>query len=558
MCVFCFSELFCLGDVKFVCFCNSYVFVYVFLSGSVDGVRDVTAVGFSMLRCLLDRLLGIFFVLLIFLVGCGDSREVGVNADIESRVVVFCGACHNVPDPMSLPRDAWYQAVQNGYDFYYASGRADLEVPSLNAVVQWFRERAPEDVVISSLGLTRSSINFRRQPLGVLADRDAVDASVSHVAIDGEGESLRILVGDMKSGAVYRLDPHSSTDTARSLVSAGHPAGMAVCDLDADGYTDLIVADLGSFQPHDHSRGSVIWMRMLPDGTSVSHVILNNVGRVADVQPGDFDGDGDLDLIVAEFGWRKTGRVLILWQHSGVGGAPEFKMEVVDERHGAIHVPVVDLDGNGHLDFIVLFSQEFEEVDAFLNLGGGRFERQVVFNAGDPGFGSSGIDLVDLDRDGDLDIIYTNGDTLDTKLLKKYHGVHWLENQGDFPFVYRELSKLPGASRAKAADVDADGDLDVVAVAWIPDVVALSSGNGMREYYSLVWLEQVDRGVFQSRGVVSQRQSGYLTLDVSDIDGDGDIDFAAGCFGRQDDGSIRLVDVFWNDGADAQFLRSDK
>ena len=54
-------------------------------------------------------------------------------------------------------------------------------------------------------------------------------------------------------------------------------------------------------------RGKVVWIRgNAPD--EEPFVLLEGVGRVADVQPCDIDQDGDLDLIVAEFGWRRTGR----------------------------------------------------------------------------------------------------------------------------------------------------------------------------------------------------------------------------------------------------------
>lgn len=527
--------------------------VSVFREMFVLRPKNVATMVLSMCRCV-AKCFFYFVILLVLSPGCETNRNAKLSGDVGARVIAFCGACHNMPDPATLPRDAWFQAVQNGFDFYHSSGRTDLQVPALNDVVQWFRERAAEDIDIRPLHLASSPIRFRPQSFGVLTDYSATGASVSHVLVDGDGEALRVLVGDMKNGAAFRLDPRFPLARPESFVSTAHPAGMAVCDLDADGGLDLVVANLGSFQPLDHSQGAVTWVRLLPDGTTENRVILDGVGRVSDVRPADFDGDGDIDLVVAEFGWRKTGRVLILWQHYDAEGVSVFTPEVVDERHGAIHVPVVDIDKNGHLDFLVLFSQEFEEVDAFLNLGGGRFERQVVFMAGDPGFGSSGIDLVDVDQDGDLDVLYTNGDTLDTKRLKSCHGVHWLENRGDFPFDHHELMKLPGASRARAADVDADGDVDVVAVAWIPDIVALSSGSRGEKYHSLVWIEQVHRGVFEAHDVASQVYSGYLTLDVADLDGDGDVDFAAGCFGRQDGDSARLVDIFWNENAEVSLL----
>ena len=80
---------------------------------------------------------------------------------------------------------------------------------------------------------------------------------------------------------------------------------------------------------------------------------------------------------------------------------PKFETFVVDARHGAIHVPVVDLNGDGHLDFVALLSQEHETVVAYLNEGNGAFRPETIFVAPQPAYGSSGIDVTDLDDDGD-------------------------------------------------------------------------------------------------------------------------------------------------------------
>jgi hypothetical protein len=130
----------------------------------------------------------------------------------------------------------------------------------------------------------------------------------------------------------------------------------------------------------------------------------------------------------------------------------------------------------------------------------------------------------DLDGDGDRDLLLTNGDMFDDDVLKPYHGVQWLENRGGLRFEPRPLARLAGAHRALAADLDGDGDQDVVASAF----TGLAGG---REDHlpSLVWLEQVGKGRFVRHTIAAGRPS-YPTLDVADVDGDGDLDVVAGVF----------------------------
>jgi hypothetical protein len=216
-------------------------------------------------------------------------------------------------------------------------------------------------------------------------------------------------------------------------------------------------------------------------------------------------------------------------------------MREVDGRHGTIHVPAVDLDGDGRLDFVALISQEHETVVAFLNDGRGGFRKETIFAANEPAFGSSGIQLVDLDRDGDLDVLYTNGDTFDSTYFKPCDGVRWFENRGSYPFADHALAVMPGAHRAVACDLDGDGDLDIAACALLAK--RTKGQQDASHFDALLWLEQVTPGEFV-RHSLAKSPCLHTAMDAGDFDGDGDVDLVIGRFITE--GSPPEVLVWWN------------
>ncbi|MFN7803636.1 MAG: FG-GAP repeat domain-containing protein [Planctomycetaceae bacterium] len=502
---------------------------------------------------------------LLFLPGCSSDRVPGAppagnasqtgkspsksraeSPELTAQIEAFCGACHAVPNPQSFPKGAWHEEVNKGFNFYFESGRTDLHPPAMVDVVTWFSSRAPKELPIP----TQSDLQEApKVPFRLVRLLSADNLGQSHAAVASlawrplsDGGRPELVFCDMRTGGVGALQPAVGRNSLRRLAELQNPCHAEICDLDRDGVGDLIVADLGSFLPQDHAKGRVVWLRGVTGGEYEPHVLLEGVGRVADVEPCDFDQDGDLDLVVAVFGWRKTGQVLVLENRSQESTGPEFVPHEIDPRHGAIHVPVADLDGNGLPDFVVLFSQEHESIELFLNEGSFRFRREVVFQGGDPAHGSTGIQLVDLDTDGDLDLLATNGDMFDTFFVKPYHGVRWLENTGSFPWKNHFLAELPGVHKALAGDIDGDGDLDIVAAVSIPETTA---GKQVRpDFDAVIWLEQTAPGQFERHGIL-KGHGRFPSMELADFDEDGDLDVAIGAM--RDDDHTPSVGVFWND-----------
>ena len=474
------------------------------------------------------------------------SVVAATDAEVTQQVKVFCGACHAVPLPDSFPKDAWYDEVKRGFNFYYDSGRKDLTPPPQASVVWWYRQRAPERLATpEQLETETSPLSFERSFIDVPLDSSDLPAVSVLRRNDPALSPSRVWVSDMRLGSVVDCDVNDPGQ-ARTFRIGTNPAGTCSADLDQDGSMDLVVADLGSFLPEDHSKGQVLWLPGTDNKTSESspRVILDSIGRVADVQPADLDNDGDQDLVVAEFGWHKTGGIHVVYNDIAETGERTFRDVRLDSRPGTIHVPVTDLDGDGRLDFVALISQEHEVIEAFMNRETG-FEKVQLYAAPDPSYGSSGIELCDFDGDGDIDILYTVGDTFDSHLIKPYHGIWLLRNEGELKFEPQHIAAMPGVLRALNADLDGDGDQDIVAAALLP--LKSIQGKLPEELQALIWLEQTTNGQF-ARHVIQKGLPIYSSILLSDTDTDGDTDIIAGCFYAEPTDPPSLLHHFENVG----------
>ena len=421
--------------------------------------------------CLSFLCLGVLLLSPVRLAAGGFSPGFPQRADeeaLETKIRKACTQCHEWTPPEILPKKEWPGLIQRKFNLanitlLQSHNKPIWDIDALQ-VASYFRSKAPAHLDTprwtEEQGGTELRFSRRLLPGRKVRGLQPGAANVRLLELFPDLEGPELVVSDMISGWVSWTDPDDGRMDLQPIAKLNNPCHAEAVDLDRDGRTDLLIADLGWPKPTDQRTGSVAWLRRTGKRQFEVHRLVTGMGRVADVQAADFDGDQDLDVIAAEFGWRTVGGIHYLENGSDPDkasnlGAGDFRSLELDDRAGAIHVPIVDLDRDGRPDFLALLSQEHEAVVAFLNRGPSVFEKKTLFTAPHPHWGSSGLEVVDLDQDGDLDVLFTHGDTLDAAAeMTPYHGLSWLENSGDLSFVHHWVDIYYGALRADAGDLD--------------------------------------------------------------------------------------------------------
>ncbi|HVP58789.1 MAG TPA: FG-GAP-like repeat-containing protein [bacterium] len=237
------------------------------------------------------------------------------------------------------------------------------------------------------------------------------------------------------------------------------------------------------------------------------------------VYAADVDGDGSLDVLGAA-----TQANEIAWWHNG-GGSPIAwtKQSIATSFGAAISVYAADIDGDSHTD-VVGAGWSRNQIAWWRNEGGSpiSWTKQVIAN----GFTyAHEVYACDLDRDDDVDVLGVGAGN---------NTLAWWRNDGGNPIVWTQqtlTTTFAGARSVRAADLDGDGDLDIVATALTANELSWWRNDGGNP---IVW----------TKFVISNSFAGAHMVRPCDLDRDGDIDLAAAGYTADE--------VAWwrNDGGD--------
>ncbi|NBW02141.1 MAG: VCBS repeat-containing protein [Cytophagia bacterium] len=477
------------------------------------------------------RIVKRLFVGLIFLMGIAEISLISCtkkNEQGEALAKKYCASCHLLPSPSLLPKNVWqlstlpYMGILMGIKDEIANLPGPLKDyailrPSFQMISKeeyekikaYYIEQAPKS-------LAEPNYTPLKEIKGLFSVEDVsleipngTFPNMTNVSIDEE--SQQIMAGDQSNRIIWQLDSKGKpllkiynqnalthvekTREARNQFYFTYIGTTTQANPDVNGYTNLVQLAKGKFQ--------------------IKQNLMKGLNRPIYLSAKNLDEEANDELIISEFGFKEGG--LSVWKKDAKGN---FQKKILNDQTGASCTLVRDFNQDGRIDIASLFAQGNERVILYLNQGKLRFKEQVLQRFPSI-YGTSSFDLVDMDGDGDLDLICTAGDNADfSTILKPYHGIYIYQNIGNFNFKPWQFYPQNGATKAISADFDGDGDQDIASIALFPDVAKRSQEGFM-------YIEHVGK-TFVQKTLPIQHLGRWSVMDAGDIDGDGDIDLVLG------------------------------
>ena len=327
------------------------------------------------------------------------------------------------------------------------------------------------------------------------------------VDLDHDGDLDFVLGGrPFNPSRLYWFEFQSPDRWVQHLVGTNYlsDVGLAALDVDGDGWIDLVCSGVWYRNPGRPRERE--FERLVFDG---------NAAGAHDIVVADIDGDGKPDVVM--MGDERTKLNALCWYSIPSDPKQPWTRHLIGPPvHGAITpAGVSDLDGDGDLD-VVRADTWFENKDG----KGGEWVAHKNIPMGRKGpFGICvRTAIIDLDGDGKKEVVIADADITDSKVvvLKNADGKggSWLKTELPRSFVYGSLHALA------VADFNGDGRPDI-AVNEQEELLP----NGRENPRWVIW-ENLGSNQFAERIVLDTKLGGH-ELQAADVDGDGDMDIVS-------------------------------
>ena len=427
----------------------------------------------------------------------------------------YCASCHMAPKIEELPKEIWKKSVlpdmisrMDIKEMYQNPQQAKTGFRPTIALADWTAlesyivSLAPEQLPETPLPEQELLLDFEPRTL-VLDDQNG--AFYTFLEYDTIQNSL--IAGDI-SGQVKRFDFETASI---STIFQGKTPITWYNKME----TMEFISEVGILDPSELARGKIVLKQGL-DTVSIENTFHRPVHNLVE----DLNSDGDLEMVVSEFG-NETGMLSLIVKQDTL----QYDKRVLLNQPGSIRTLTKDMDRDGKLDLITITSQGNESITILYQKEDLTFEADKVLEFRSV-FGSSWFDLVDYNNDGFDDIITVNGDNADKSYVHKpYHGLRIHLNDGQNNFRETFFYPLNGATRFLADDFDQDGDIDFGVISTFPNY-------DRAPQLSFVYLENEDSESYQfaTKLLEKPNEGRWFLMDKGDMDGDGDMDIFLSSF----------------------------